>query len=249
MDLAGIGSIISGIGSIAGIFKKKDKPDYAAQAGQSLKGTVEMARQLGLHPLAALGHSMATPWTDGNSIGDQIGKAGEAISRAGEAKLAAKIAESEIQRNDAETAEIRARTETLKLNAARALIGGPGGPVNYGSPSDTTKPSPGYGPQNTGPYADPEKYMERYDEAGAMGAGATNLVRDAWNNLADGFVGLLKNTDPATGKPVFRVPEDMKKKPVKDGWIYHSKTRRTLYKNGKPVRSEIRDQGKWKEVK
>lgn len=58
-------TIIGGIGAIGSLFggRKKDRTDYRRQAGDSLRGTVETARDLGLHPLAALGHSMGTPTT------------------------------------------------------------------------------------------------------------------------------------------------------------------------------------------
>lgn len=130
-----LGGILSGIGSI---FGGRQKPDYAGAAAGSLRGTVKQAQKLGIHPLAALGHSMSTPIV-GDSAGDRIAKAGEAISRASEGAMAKKIAESEIRLNEAQRMQIEAQTETLKMNAAKALIGGPGGPVNTGDPEKTTE--------------------------------------------------------------------------------------------------------------
>lgn len=179
--LTGIGGIVSGIGSV---FGKQRKPDYRGAAAGSLRGTVTMARKLGLHPLAALGHSMSSPII-GDSPGDRVAQAGEALSRAGEGLMAKKIAESEIKLNEAQRMQIEAQTETLKINAAKALIGGVGGPVNLGDPEGTTdnkqrfpwegKLTPSWDPQAI----DVEAAEQRYGDGGNIVAGFINAGVDA----------------------------------------------------------------------
>ena len=190
MNLQGIGSIVSGIGSVFG-GRKESKPkfnDYKKAARGSLQGTIQQARASGLHPLAALGHSIAGPSTTvGTSAGDRIAAAGEAISQAGAGKIGKEIAQSELRRNEAEIAEIEARTETLKTSTARALQGGPGGPINYGSPEATTSNGAGPNVQTKAPMLDIEQFEKRYDEPGALIAGVANIGKDASDNLKKGM--------------------------------------------------------------
>lgn len=141
MDPITIGTLLSGVGSVFGAFGQK-KTNYKRQTADSLEGTVTKARELGLHPLAALGHPVGSPENTVN-VGDRIAQAGEAISRGAQGKMAGRIAESEIQMNEAQRKLIEAQTATIKMEAARALQGGPKGPINFGDPEETTEDVPG----------------------------------------------------------------------------------------------------------
>lgn len=182
VDLVGIGSVISGIGSIFG--KKKDKTDYARQTGDSLRGTVTAARELGIHPLAAMGHPMGTPSTVMDT-GERLEKAGASMAQAGQGKLAAGIAQSEIALNEAQRKQIEAQTETLKFNTARVLMGGPGSPVNLGSPEDSTATNPWNNYDIDKTAQDAERAETRYAEPGSWLFGLRNMALDARVNLRD----------------------------------------------------------------
>lgn len=138
VDLVGIGSIIGGLGGLFG--KKKDKTNYRRQTYDSLTGTVTAARDLGIHPLAAMGHSVGTPSVV-TDTGERMEKAGDAISRAGESRIAQRVAESEIRVNEMQAELLGAQRDTLRTEAARALMGGPGGPISYGDPNTSTTPT------------------------------------------------------------------------------------------------------------
>lgn len=147
MDLMAIGTLMSGVGSMMGGGSPRTRTprfhrDSMNTARGSLRGTVLEAEARGLHPLAALGHSMASPTATvheaGVSAGDRIKAAGDSVSRYSEARLAKRQAEQSIELGDAQKKVLEAEAQRLKSEAAAAIRGGPGGPINYGSPQDTT---------------------------------------------------------------------------------------------------------------
>ena len=86
MDPATIGSIFSGIGSIGGLFGKKKKSNAQQtyeSAYKTIQGQHAAAKDLGMHPLFAMGGAVGgggAMTVTGSDVGDAISGVGNAIS-------------------------------------------------------------------------------------------------------------------------------------------------------------------------
>lgn len=147
VDLVGVGAVLGGLGSIFGGSKPEgvQYPSFKTVKNTtraSLRGTVQEARRNGLHPLAALGHSVASPvasvTSSGPSVGERIAGAGAALSQLGQGRLAQRVADAEIAMTEAQTKVYEMQALQLAREASAAMRMGPGGPGNYGSPEETT---------------------------------------------------------------------------------------------------------------
>lgn len=129
--LGGIGSALGGLGSlVGGLFGggSSKSPNYKKQARDSILGAVDAAREVGLHPLAALGAAggggggFSVP-----SVGDRVGNTleglGDTLQRFGDRKAEEPLQKKQLTLLDAEIAEARSRTVLNAANARRALTG------------------------------------------------------------------------------------------------------------------------------
>lgn len=123
---------ISAAGGLAGSLLSKKPKVYSP--GDALRSTVNAARKLGIHPLAALGSSSgySSPVQIGggsmvgqmaDNIGQGIREFTEAKERQREAKTAESLARKQEALIDAEIAESRSRTLTNMANYKKTLEG------------------------------------------------------------------------------------------------------------------------------
>ena len=105
---AGIGSALSGIGSVASAFSS-DKPDYK-HLKKGIQWRVNDAKQAGVHPLYALGASVGSPTiTTGSTGGDALQALGSVASQYGQATSQKAITAQQIKESEALTQSHLAR--------------------------------------------------------------------------------------------------------------------------------------------
>lgn len=138
----GIGDVLSGIGSIAGLFGSDDSAEknYQAQkefAQNGIAWKVQDAKNAGIHPLYALGSNTATfspsfqaTQTSGEKLGSALSSMGQSMSRAAMAKQQAEDRALDNEYKNAQIAEANARADYTKILAFKAM-------QNVSSPKDT----------------------------------------------------------------------------------------------------------------
>lgn len=119
LDLAGVGSILAGAGSIGGALGQVANPGISQHKYDTrhLSWLVEGARRAGIHPLYALGQS-TYPIT-GSGMGDALSALGQGVANAGSAASQYSADKRAKARLDADIRESQARTLAAQGSAAR----------------------------------------------------------------------------------------------------------------------------------
>jgi hypothetical protein len=153
LNMFGGGPLLeAGTSILGGVLGNKHEKNLAKNStGWAIRDTVRTAKDVGIHPLAALG--TASPYQGSNPIGIGVQNAGaalnEGISRKQDRKDNAAIIASQVRVNDtqAELNAARSRTEALEhrriLNDLTATAAGPanyGGLNYYGADPLSTRP-------------------------------------------------------------------------------------------------------------
>ena len=129
MNLAGLGSVISGIGSLGGLFGRKKGPSPGQQSYESayntIKGQHAAAKEVGLHPLFAMGGAVAgggAMSVTGSDVGDAIAGVGNAITSY-QARTDKKKAESQaLAESNARIAKLGADTQASLAEAHQRRV-------------------------------------------------------------------------------------------------------------------------------
>lgn len=143
MVLPLIGGLVGGLLNRGGQKKANQQADYYNR--HKIRMTVEDAKAAGVHPLAALGSSVAGSWIApqaNTGIGDAVAHAGHAIGQMRQQKkqdttqqLQNDLLKAQIRRTDAETADL-VSTAQSRSNISRMRAAAIGGPqVLPGNPS------------------------------------------------------------------------------------------------------------------
>jgi hypothetical protein len=149
----GGGELLSaGMQALGGIAGRKNERKLARNSsGWALRDTVETAKEVGIHPLAALG--TVSPYTSSNPMAVGLANAGSTLAQGAAAKSRAKenaaIMASQVAVNNtqAELNAARSRTEAMEqrriANELSATAAGPansGGILYYGADPLSTRP-------------------------------------------------------------------------------------------------------------
>lgn len=136
-------SLISAGGALlGGLFGGSPKPPKIISSGDQLKSTVEAAKEIGIHPLAALG--AGTQYTaipqpqPQNRVGRGIAAAARQIGRIPGQQLAKEMQASNLEVNTAQAALLRQQATSLNAETVANLRNGTTGARNI---SDPDKPA------------------------------------------------------------------------------------------------------------
>lgn len=136
--LAGIGTLLSGVGSLVGAaspWLSKGSHRSRVQKEFPVQALVNDARNMGIHPLAAMG--ISSSYQPAGGIG-KVGEAGKALKETGDAlgkfsktKLAARAVEGEIAVNESQARLMEAQRLSVLNGVANTRRGGtaPVGPM------------------------------------------------------------------------------------------------------------------------